>query len=214
MATYKEIKGVTIQTLDSDPVLAGAAGGSWSAGGDLNNGIVGNCGFGTYTAGVSAGGATPPGFTTHARVEEYNGSAWSNATAFPTAADSIGSCGPQTAGLIFGGQRPPNTNATYEYDGTNWTDGGNLNTTRRDLIGAGTQTAGLAALGAIDPPFTAEAEQYNGSSWTTVAEANTARRSAAGGGTSTSALAYGGGSPGNATEEFTASLANKTITAS
>ena len=48
MATYKEVKGVTIQTLSEDPVLAGAAGGSWSSGGDLNNGIVGNCGFGAY----------------------------------------------------------------------------------------------------------------------------------------------------------------------
>ena len=36
MATYKEIKGVTIQTLDSDPVVGGVAGASWSAGGNLN----------------------------------------------------------------------------------------------------------------------------------------------------------------------------------
>ncbi len=36
MATYKEIKGVTIQTLDEDPVLGGVAGGSWSSGGNLN----------------------------------------------------------------------------------------------------------------------------------------------------------------------------------
>ena len=214
MAGYKEIKGFQVQTRTADPGpteaqpgdfyynsttgqfktvnLGGAPTGSWSSGGNLNNGIVGNAGFGTYTAAVSAGGASPPGFTTHARVEEYNGSAWSNVNAFPTAADSVGSCGPQTSGMIFGGQRPPNTNATYEYDGTNWTAGGNLNTTRRDLTGAGTQTAGLAAIGAVDPPMSSEAEQYDGSSWTTVAEANTGRRSATGGGTSTSALIYGG----------------------
>ena len=30
MATYKEVKGVTIQTKDSDPVVGGLAGGSWS----------------------------------------------------------------------------------------------------------------------------------------------------------------------------------------
>ncbi len=194
MATYKEIKGVTIQTLSEDPVLAGAAGGSWSSGGNLNEGIVGNAGFGTYTAAVSVGGFQPP-YT--AQVEEYNGSSWTTVTSTPTAADSMGSCGPQTAGLVFGGQGAPggNINSTFEYDATNWTSGGNLNTTRRDLIGAGTQTAGLAAFGAVDPPFSAEAEQYNGSAWTTVAEGNTARRSAAGGGTSTSAMAYGGFSP-------------------
>ena len=33
MATYKEIKGVTVQALDDDPVVNA---GSWSTGGDLN----------------------------------------------------------------------------------------------------------------------------------------------------------------------------------
>ena len=180
MATYKEIKGVTIQTQSEDPVLAGAAGGAWASGGNLNNGVVGNRGFGTYTAAVSVGGNRSTGLT--AAVEEYNGSSWTSVTSIPAATDNVGSCGAETAGLIYGGQRPSNTDVTLEYDGTNWTSGGNLNTARRTIVGAGTQTAALAALGAIDPPFTAEAEQYNGSSWTTVAEANTARRSAAGGG--------------------------------
>ena len=36
MATYKEIKGVTVQTLDEDPVQGGVAGGSWASGGNLN----------------------------------------------------------------------------------------------------------------------------------------------------------------------------------
>jgi len=195
MANYSDIKGFTIQTLSTDTIANQAAGGAWASGGSLNNGLVGNAGFGTYTAAVSAGGTKSPGITNV--VEHYDGSSWTNATAIPAATDSIGSCGTQTAGLVFGGQRPPNTNATFEYNGSSWTAGGNLNTTRRDLIGAGTQTAGLAACGAIDPPFSAEAEQYNGSSWTTVAEANTAARSRAGGGTSTSAMAYGGytGSP-------------------
>ena len=35
MATYKEVKGITVQTLDADPVLNV---GSWSAGGSLNAG--------------------------------------------------------------------------------------------------------------------------------------------------------------------------------
>ena len=35
MATYKEIKGVTVQALDDDPVTNV---GSWSTGGDLNTG--------------------------------------------------------------------------------------------------------------------------------------------------------------------------------
>ena len=167
MANYSDIKGFTVQTLSTDTIANQAAGGAWASGGNLNNGVVGNCGFGTYTAAVSVGGYRSPGTT--AAVEHYDGSSWTTATSIPAATDNVGSCGTRTAGLIYGGQRPPNTNATFEYDGTNWTSGGNLNTARRTIVGAGTQTAALAALGAIDPPFTAEAEQYNGSSWTTVA---------------------------------------------
>ena len=32
MATYKEIKGVTVQTLDEDPVVGGVAGATWASG--------------------------------------------------------------------------------------------------------------------------------------------------------------------------------------
>ena len=88
MATYKEVKGITIQTLDTDPVLAGAAGGSWASGGSLNNGVVGNAGFGTYTAAVSVGGYRSPGYTS--AVEEYDGSSWTAVTSLPTAIDSMG----------------------------------------------------------------------------------------------------------------------------
>ena len=118
MATYKEIKGVTIQTKDSDPVLAGAAGGSWSSGGNLNNGVVGNAGFGTYTAAVSVAGTRSPGLTS--AVEHYDGSSWTTATAIPTATGTVGACGTRTAGLIYGGQTPGgNTNSTFEYEGEN-----------------------------------------------------------------------------------------------
>ena len=52
MATYKEIKGVTVQTLDSDPVIGGVAGGSWSSGGDLNTARKGLSGFGVLMVGI------------------------------------------------------------------------------------------------------------------------------------------------------------------
>ena len=35
MATYKEIKGVTVQSLDADPVVFA---GTWSSGGSVNTG--------------------------------------------------------------------------------------------------------------------------------------------------------------------------------
>ena len=60
MATYKEIKGVTIQTLDSDPVVGGVAGGSWSAGGSFKyckRKVLGAAG--TQTAALVFGGIPP-----------------------------------------------------------------------------------------------------------------------------------------------------------
>ncbi len=128
MANYSDIKGFTVQTLSSDPAASVASTGSWASGGSLNNGLVGNAGFGTYTAAVSAGGTKSPGITNV--VEHYDGSSWTNATAIPAATDSIGSCGTQTAGLVFGGQRPPNTNATFEYDGSSWTEVSTVPTSR------------------------------------------------------------------------------------
>ena len=98
MATYKEIKGVTIQTLDSDPVLNV---GSWASGGALN-----------------------------------------------TAKSRVASFGIQTAGVVAGGEPPPATDQTEEYDGTSWTEVNELNNGRIAPTGFGTLTAGVAAGGA------------------------------------------------------------------
>ena len=59
-----------------------------------------------------------------------------------------------TAGVICGGVT--NSNQTFEYDGTNWTAGGNLGTgmDRTDVAGTGTQTAGLVASGDTTESFT------------------------------------------------------------
>ena len=65
-------------------------------------------------------------------------------------------------------------------------------------------------------PYLANNEVWDGSTWTEINDLSTARRSPSSGGTSSAALAAGGynGTVQTATEEFTASLSNKTITAS
>ena len=61
----------------------------------------------------------------------------------------------------------------------------------------------------------ANTESWNGTSWTEQNDLATARYLFAGAGTSaSSALAFGGYTLKNQTEEWTANLANKTITAS
>ena len=98
---------------------------------------------------------------------------------------------------MFGGQNPPETNVTGEYDGSSWTTGGNLNTTRTSLTGAGTQTAGLASGGTAQPNSSfANVEEYNGTSWSEVTDIPTARGRMGGAGkTQTAALIAGGGPP-------------------
>jgi hypothetical protein len=64
--------------------------------------------------------------------------------------------------LAFGGQTPPNTGATEEYDGTSWaTNPGSMNTARGYLEGCGTQPAGLA-IGGNDGTNLNVTEEYTG----------------------------------------------------
>ena len=159
MATYKEIKGTSIEVVSSDPsnpqlgqiwynttsqTLKGIDLGSasWATGGNLGTARRQLGGAGTQTAGLAIGGDTDPGYS--ALTEEYNGSSWTAGGALPVAKDIAGSCGTQTAGLSFAGSTGGgNVATTEEYDGSSWTGGGTMNTARIALGSCGTQTAGL-----------------------------------------------------------------------
>lgn len=132
--------------------------------------------------------------------------AFSSASPTTTSREGAGGFGIQTAAVIFGGETPPVTNLTEEYNGSGWTAGGNLNTARYRVAGAGTLTAGLA-FGGFIPPNSNATEEYNGTSWTSGNNLNTARHSLGSGGTQTSALGFGGSVTGgtlyqSVTEEY------------
>ena len=211
MATYRELKGLTVPYLDSDlpPSSATTEEGSvwynsatgklrafvsydtWASGANfITNDLERMAGFGTQTACVSAGGydpASPAGGRTY--TYEYNGSGWStNPSASMVAGYGAWGTGTSTAGLIWGGNG--DMDESSEFDGSSWTEGGNLNTSRTYGCGGGTQTAGLAAGGT--PPRKDESEEYDGSTWTEGNDLNNARDSAAGTGTQTACLAIGG----------------------
>ena len=167
MATYKEIRGTNIEVLASDPsnpvegqvwynstsnVLKGqaaTAAGAWATGNSMNTGrndgaqsMAGNNSSALFSGGYSGGIV--------ANVESWNGSSWTETTDVPTATYAFGGTGASsTSALVFAGQTPGSatTNATYEWDGSSWTSGGNLNSAQRYRRGAGSQTAGLAASG-------------------------------------------------------------------
>jgi hypothetical protein len=104
------------------------------------------------------------------------------------------SAAPQTAALAFGGESPPGRDTeTEKYDGTSWTETGDLNSARNSLRGAGTQTAAIGAGGTPSPSNpVALTETFDGTSWTEVSDLNTGRYMGWMTGTTTAALAFGG----------------------
>ena len=125
---------------------------------------------------------------------------------------SGGTFGASTAAVIAGGYSPPtnppahNTpyNHSQEYNGTNWSVGGDLNTARTNLFGFGVETAGVVASGFLSTNLTAT-EEYNGTAFTSGNNVSTARRGMEGAGTETAGLICGGyvGPAGTkATEEY------------
>ena len=124
MATYKEIKGVTVQTRDEDPVVNA---GSWSSGGDVNTARNQGGGAGTQTVASLFGGYASP----NAVHEYYNGTSWSEQTDLNTGRASAASGGTQTASLLAGGYTTTNVTNTETWNGSAWTETTEINTSRR-----------------------------------------------------------------------------------
>ena len=165
MATYRDIKGYQIQSLDSDP---GPYVGTWSSGNDMNEGRYAGGGAGTQSAALAFGG-TPP---ITADTESYNGSAWSEVNELNTARQALAGVGTQPAALAVTGRSPPGTtynDAVEKWNGTSWAETGEVNTARRYLSAAGTSTAAVAFAGNTgSPPGLDNTETWDGSSWTEV----------------------------------------------
>jgi len=194
MATYKEIKGVTVQTLDSDPVVNV---GAWSSGGAMNTAREGHGAAGTQDAALAFTGNSPPQTVNN---EQYNGTSWTELANVNTGRYGIGSAtsGTTTAALGWGGLEPSPSTKTESWNGSAWSEVNDLNDEKYYLGGIGTQTAALAFGGARggDPePILDESETWNGSSWTEGNNLNTGRKYISGTGSSTAGLAIGGTEP-------------------
>jgi len=177
MAEYIGIKGATIQSLASDPSPL----------------IEGQVWYNTTSAVLKGTDNTGPG-------------TWASGNAPSTNRDGVGSAGTNTAGLQFGGYTDsPAAIAllTETYDGSTWTEVGDLTTGGSYGMGCGTQTAAFFA-GASSPLSSALAETWNGSSWTAGPAFLTARYGGGGGGITTSAVYTGGWkAPGHSNDSET-----------
>jgi len=179
-------------------------GATWTAGTAYPGTLRWHYAGGTQTAafcatGVAAAAASP----TPTATNEYNGTSWTGTGAVGTARYNGGSCGSQTAGLIFGGSPAPGyTTATETYDGSTWSPGGALSTARGYEGGGGTQTAALYMASA---PLTCE--DYNGTSWTAGGVTNNPVAQSVVAGILTAALSFGGSpKPLNKTESYDGSV--------
>ena len=229
MTTYKEIKGQLIRQVSSDPsdpqlgqiwyntttgILKGYKfiEGVWSSGGAMNTGRSEGMTAGTQSASLMSGGIVPGSDAMTNNSEEYNGSSWSegnNLNLFRRGG-GFGTQGTQTAGLVSGGNGGPSSPAAgllstaEEYNGTSWSDGGDMPTTKFSHGACGTQTAGLAFAGftgtnvntdttAVNTTF-----EYDGSSWTAGGNYGISNNGMAGFGTQTAGVGVGGNSPASA----------------
>ena len=172
MATYKEIKGVTVQTKDEDPVVNA---GSWSSGGSLNTARYRGGSSGTTTAGLVYTGRTP---TYVGNTESYNGTSWTEVNDVNNNSYAGGGspAGSYTAAIKSSGKSGPSSFQTNTeiWDGTNWTEVNNNNTARDGIMGAGTSTSNIIA-GGQTPPNQVIAESWDGTSWTEVGDLNNAK---------------------------------------
>jgi len=138
MATYIGIKGGEIQTFAGDPA----------------NPIEGQVWYNTTSN------------TVKCQTYVIGVGVWSSGGDFVNARLDVGGCGTQTAALIMGAQTAPNDNYTEKYDGTSWTETGDLNTGRGYCAGFGSQTAAVLGGGSPTGPVGDLTETFNGTSWT------------------------------------------------
>jgi hypothetical protein len=177
MATYKEIKGVTIQTLSEDPV---EDKGTFSSGGSLNSGRS-LAQAGDKTAGLGFGGYDGPPNARIALTESYDGTSFTEVNDLNAGRYGMVGFGSQTAAIGAGGYASPptptphRTQVVESWDGTNWTEVNDLNTNMRSGTGFGTATAGYVIGGVRTGSVSNLVESWNGSSWTETTEINTAR---------------------------------------
>ena len=181
MAEYIGIKGFTIQSLASDP----------------SNPIDGQVWYNTtstvlkgYAAAVSTG-------------------AWASGGALNIGRSFCAGAGTtQNTALVSGGQASApeggKSDLTETYNGSAWTEVGDLNVVHTGAMGGGTQTAAFCA-GGFQPGDIDNMELWDGTSWTEVNNLTTARRFGGGAGTTTSGLAFSGGSTGGSDNDLTES---------
>ena len=218
MADYSTIHGFNVQTLSADPPAPGVGQvwyntttgtlkgygqigtAAWAAGGLTPGNTSGSTMSGTQTAAILSTGTISPFVASYI----YNGTSWTTSPAVVnTRRGYIGNtgCGTETAAMFMAGEGPTWTGSgedTEQFNGTAWSEVGDLNNYRANNAAGGNQTAAVTAMGGGTGG--SKAEEWNGASWTEVTDVPESKTDVMGGGTQTSFITAGGG-PGTPTSK-------------
>ena len=176
MTTYKGIQGYNIPSVASDPS-------------PLQTGQVW---YNTTSTTMKAYGASIPA------------GAWASGTAFTTTRSSPGVAGSTSLALIFAGNTTTPQSLTVNtetWNGSSWTEVGNLPTGREGSGGFGTTTAAVNA-GGYNPPTNTACDKWDGTSWAATGVLNTGTQMMGSGGTQTAGMKFGGDDYDDETEIF------------
>ena len=222
MSDYKDIKGLKVRYLASDPanpesgevwynsttnvakIQGYNAFGTWSSGGTMNTargGFYGGAGSGNTDALIGGVNPTPA-------VEQYDGTSWTNKTGPGASADqrswwgNSSTAAAQVAGLIW----PTIQTATEEWDGSTWTAGGSLSQSLYTGHVTGSVTDAIYWGGFGPGGGTSNgAAVYNGTAWTNSPNTPESSGYSGGGfGTGSAAVGYSGYTGGPTTQSTTA----------
>ena len=175
----------TARNIAAAPGTAGSNTGAWLAGG-----------YGTAVSALTE--------EFHHTFDVVTQGAWGSGGNLTTTRRSfMGGAGTLTAGMIAGGYIGPFSNATEEYDGSSWTNGGNYPASLYYVSIGGTQTAGIGVGGG--DPVISEGCEYNGTAWSDITNAPASRSVMGRAGTQTAGLFAGGNNGDNSgqSEAFT-----------
>jgi len=179
MSNYKDIKGLKVRYLASDPanpelgeiwynsttnvakILAATTVGAWASAPTKNTASYATSGggVGVVSATAAFGGRVdgPTSALSTTAIEEYDGTSWSPTASLNTVRGNNGQCGTQTAAIITTGFNSPfgtpgvwsPSTAVEEYDGTSATTVNNNGTASSDQCFVGSQIAAFQAGGYV-----------------------------------------------------------------
>ena len=180
MASYKKVHGINIKSYDEDPDRTYPSSAEGQLYYNASDGQVKFLGIGS--------GAWASGGNMNTARTYFSGSGSLTA-------------GLAIAGLINGGTPMAARTVGFveSYDGSSWTEVGDVNQARIHAGSSGTSTSSLVTGGVSYEPGSATLlsvnESWNGSSWTEVGDLNTGRHELGMSGTSTAALGSAGYAP-------------------